>query len=161
MSAHFITARMRMRRGKRKMESRTIRPASPASKGLNPTPSTRDVRPSLVRGCRATSVGKETPPVVMTRGSRPPPPRRPYSQRKEPKWSIGNDSTAATCSLCPKRRRPSISIHHPSTATTSRGHREKIGRTAHYGTKPGHFETLKIHFPTSKGVSEVSERASE
>ena len=27
---------------------------------------------------------------------------------------------------------------------------------SHYGTKPGHFETLKIHFPTSSGVSEVS-----
>ena len=25
----------------------------------------------------------------------------------------------------------------------------------HYGTKPGHFETLKVHFPTSKEVSEV------
>ena len=31
----------------------------------------------------------------------------------------------------------------------------------HYGTKPGHFETSKIHFPTSEGVSEVSERANE
>ena len=31
----------------------------------------------------------------------------------------------------------------------------------HYGTKPGDFETSKIHFPTSKGVSEVSERANE
>ena len=30
-----------------------------------------------------------------------------------------------------------------------------------YGTKPGHFETSKIHFPTSEGVSEVNERASE
>ena len=28
--------------------------------------------------------------------------------------------------------------------------------TAHFGTKPGQFETLKIHFPTSEGVSEVS-----
>ena len=26
----------------------------------------------------------------------------------------------------------------------------------HYGTKPGHFETSKIHFPTSEGVSEVN-----
>ena len=32
---------------------------------------------------------------------------------------------------------------------------------AHYGIKPGHFETLKIHFPTSEGVNEVSERANE
>ena len=31
----------------------------------------------------------------------------------------------------------------------------------HYGTKPGHFETSKIHFPMSEGVSEVSERANE
>ena len=31
----------------------------------------------------------------------------------------------------------------------------------HYGTKPGHFETSKMHFPTSGGVSEVSERANE
>ena len=31
----------------------------------------------------------------------------------------------------------------------------------HYGTKPGHFEISKIHFPTSEGVSEVSERRSE
>ena len=30
----------------------------------------------------------------------------------------------------------------------------------HYGTKPGHFETSVIHFATSEGVSEVSERAS-
>ena len=32
-----------------------------------------------------------------------------------------------------------------------------VMRTMHYGTKPGHFETSKIHFPTS----EVSERANE
>ena len=31
----------------------------------------------------------------------------------------------------------------------------------HYGTKPGHFETSKIHIPTSEGVSEVSERVNE
>ena len=31
----------------------------------------------------------------------------------------------------------------------------------HYGTKLGHFETLKIHFPMSEGVSEVSERGNE
>ena len=37
----------------------------------------------------------------------------------------------------------------------------KRKQTLHYGTKPGHFETSKIHFPTSEGVSEVSERANE
>ena len=31
----------------------------------------------------------------------------------------------------------------------------------HYGTKPGHFETSKIHFPTSEGVSKVNEQANE
>ena len=32
----------------------------------------------------------------------------------------------------------------------------------HYGTKPGHFETSKIHFPTSEGVSErANERRDE
>ena len=39
------------------------------------------------------------------------------------------------------------------------GDRDK--KSVHYGTKPGHFETSKIHFPTSEGVSEVSERANE
>ena len=33
--------------------------------------------------------------------------------------------------------------------------------SSHYGTKPGHFEKSKIHFPTREGVSEVSERANE
>ena len=33
-------------------------------------------------------------------------------------------------------------------------------KAMHYGTKQGHFETLKIHFPTSEGVSEGSERES-
>ena len=31
----------------------------------------------------------------------------------------------------------------------------------HSTSKPGHFETTMIYFPTSKGVSEVSERANE
>ena len=30
------------------------------------------------------------------------------------------------------------------------------GVTPHSGTKPGHFETTIVHFPTSEGVSEVS-----
>ena len=34
-------------------------------------------------------------------------------------------------------------------------------RPSHCGTKPGHFETSIINFPTSEGVSEVSERANE
>ena len=34
-------------------------------------------------------------------------------------------------------------------------------RPAHYGTKPGHTKTSMSHFPTSEGVSEVSERANE
>ena len=39
------------------------------------------------------------------------------------------------------------------------GGKEEEG--VHYGTKSGHFKTSKIHFPTSEGVSEVSERANE
>ena len=38
---------------------------------------------------------------------------------------------------------------------------EESGSPLHYGTKPGHFETSIIHFPTSEGVSEVSEQAKE
>ena len=34
-------------------------------------------------------------------------------------------------------------------------------RTLHCGANLGHFETSIIHFPTSEGVSEVSERANE
>ena len=36
-----------------------------------------------------------------------------------------------------------------------------LAAPAHYGSKPGHFETSIIHFPTSEGVSEVSERANK
>ena len=39
------------------------------------------------------------------------------------------------------------------------GNRVNFLKGTHYGTKPGHFETSKIYFPTSEGVSEVSERA--
>ena len=31
--------------------------------------------------------------------------------------------------------------------------------SSHYGTKPGHSGSSKIHFPTSEGVSKVSDRA--
>ena len=41
----------------------------------------------------------------------------------------------------------------------AQGAHRQVG--SHYGTKPGHFQTSKIHFPTSEGVSEVSERANE
>ena len=33
---------------------------------------------------------------------------------------------------------------------------ERAKPEAHYGTKPGHCKTSKIHFPASEGVSEVS-----
>ena len=36
-----------------------------------------------------------------------------------------------------------------------------VMEAVHFGTNPGHFETLRIHFPMSEGVSEVSERANE
>ena len=50
------------------------------------------------------------------------------------------------------------SLDLTSTRLEFRGRDEE---PVHYGTKPGHYETLKIHFPTSEGVSEVSERTSE
>ena len=56
----------------------------------------------------------------------------------------------------PKRTGLSTAAGIHSQLLAAGGH----GRT-HYGTKPGHFETSKIHFPTSSGVSEVSERANE
>ena len=49
----------------------------------------------------------------------------------------------------------STGVVTPTTTTTT------TTTAAHYGTKPGHFETSIIHFPTSEGVSEVSERANE
>ena len=42
--------------------------------------------------------------------------------------------------------------------TQEEGAAAAAGEGAHYGTKPGHFETSKIHFPSSE---EVSERANE
>ena len=37
----------------------------------------------------------------------------------------------------------------------------RVRWTRHCGAKSGHCETSEIHFPTSSGVSEVSEQASE
>ena len=56
-------------------------------------------------------------------------------------------------------RRPILLTSHlpPSNRRTDR----PLFEGAHYGTKPGHFETSIIHFPTSSGVSKVSERANE
>ena len=52
-------------------------------------------------------------------------------------------------------RRQADLIH----SAVSKQETEKGVRGMHYGTKPGHIETSKIHFPTSEEVSEVSERA--
>ena len=45
-----------------------------------------------------------------------------------------------------------------SIPATTRGAQRPL---LHYGTKTGQVETLKIHFPTSEGMSEVSERVNE
>ena len=55
----------------------------------------------------------------------------------------------------PSPRRPQPPTDHPKLMALV------LALVLHYGTKPGHFETSKIHFPTSEGVSEVSERANE
>ena len=47
------------------------------------------------------------------------------------------------------------------TLHASKGLHGAMDKPAHYGTKPGNFETSIIHFPTSKGVSEVSEQANK
>ena len=53
----------------------------------------------------------------------------------------------------------------PAAATAASGlaaaEPEAAAAAVHYGTKPGHFETSIFQFPTSEGVSEVSERANE
>ena len=49
-------------------------------------------------------------------------------------------------------------LTHLRWATTDMAFWQQLTTTTHYGTKPGHFETSKIHFPTSK---EVSERTNE
>ena len=37
----------------------------------------------------------------------------------------------------------------------------EMGEPQPYGTKPGHFETSKIHFPTSERCERTSERTSD
>ena len=51
-------------------------------------------------------------------------------------------------------------IESPISHSTLTYHGSHVA-APHYGTKPGHFETSKIHFPMSEGVSKVSERANE
>ena len=50
---------------------------------------------------------------------------------------------------------------HAVSYTASDGRPLKPSKPYHWGTKPGHFETSIIPFPTSEAVSKVSERASE
>ena len=65
-------------------------------------------------------------------------------------WSM---STPSSSSLSSSNASSSL----PSSSASSC----KPSPSSHYGTKPGHFETSKIHCPTSEGVSKVSERANE
>ena len=71
--------------------------------------------------------------------------------------------TLPASSSFPSRVSPTASSSASSRSLTNQwtliNRRRKT--TTHYGTKPGHFETSKIHFPTSEGVSEVSERANK
>ena len=93
----------------------------------------------------------------------------------------GDSSAAAAASPAEQQQQQqhhsSVDGHNgtdvnPSGTTVLRGTdlREESGLTVtvidrimtmHCGAKSGHFETSIIHFPTSEGVSEVSERASE
>ena len=61
--------------------------------------------------------------------------------------------------VCPSPEKCKIYIITLSASARQRSFRKTT--TTHYGTKPGHFETSKIHFPMSEGVSKVSERVNE
>ena len=55
----------------------------------------------------------------------------------------------------------SCSIFTPCQKRMKGGNKRRMTQAVHYGTKPGHFEKSKIHFPMSEEVSEVSERVDE
>ena len=78
----------------------------------------------------------------------------PASVQPVDSHSIGDHSPSPPSSSTPNPPRPAR-LEGLSHETQTDAEAE------HYGTKPGHFETPKIHFPTSSGVSEVSERANE
>ena len=80
--------------------------------------------------------------------------------------NVQNDRTTVQNSLMLSRliiRLPTSSgVRECTNERMSAAERASAASSAvHYGTKPGHFETSKIHFPTNKGVSKVSERANE
>ena len=53
----------------------------------------------------------------------------------------------------------SETYYHSSSSSTIDPMRQM--QQMHYGTKPGHFETSKIHFPTSEWCERTSKRTSE
>ena len=73
-------------------------------------------------------------------------------------WSCQKGGGASDSPTSTAASTPSASSSSSSSDPTTN---EMDGKTAHYGTKPGQFETLIIHFPTSEGVSDVSERVNE
>ena len=92
----------------------------------------------------------------------------PSSTPRAPRGIISSSGTSqrgtpASCRLLPLWQR----IFRLRRSAGKGGKSKKLRNVSesdeapHYGTKPGHFDTLKIHFPTSEGVSEVSERANE
>ena len=69
-------------------------------------------------------------------------------------------ATTATTTVNPDCPSSASGVETPQTILSAVSMAATVA-TAHCGTKPGHFETSRIHFPTSEGVSEVSERANE
>ena len=70
-----------------------------------------------------------------------------YTERLEEAQKTNYDDAANPTPKAIEGNAASTSGRDETTTTTT---------TTHYGTKPGHFETSLIHFPTSDGVSEVS-----
>ena len=63
-----------------------------------------------------------------------------------------------------ERRRLAIDAAATGRSTESSSWRRRsayLQTSSHYGTKPGHFETSLIHFPTSEGVSSGGRKRSE
>ena len=58
-------------------------------------------------------------------------------------------------------KKKEISADKPSLSLKKKPRLFFYTTPVHYGSKPSHFETSKIHFPTTEGVSErASERVS-
>ena len=68
--------------------------------------------------------------------------------------------TSTTLSPIPQSSTTLSPTPPPSYSSTTTPH-PRLTAATHYGTRPGRFETSKIHFPTSEGVSKVSDQVNK